>query len=219
MGNCLVKVKTSPPNDYVSTRTSHDVSASSAPADEKPSSSFPLDELPPDLKERIAKFAGPRTTRALREVNRSFRLATASIPKKLVISSIEPGHLRTTLAALPAMSDITVNLTITDTSDDCSTNLAALAQLHPAIRAKIRRLNLRDFRTYKRHAGGLSDANIAVLQSLPQLQTLCLHSCNYLSDAGLAPLQSLTQLQSLDLTGCSNLTDVGLAHLQSLTQL
>ncbi|MCS7272507.1 MAG: hypothetical protein NZ703_15595, partial [Gemmataceae bacterium] len=65
----------------------------------------------------------------------------------------------------------------------------------------------------------ITDAGLAHLAQLTQLQQLDLESCSKITDAGLAHLAPLTQLQHLNLRGCDNITDAGLAHLAKLTQL
>ena len=66
----------------------------------------------------------------------------------------------------------------------------------------------------------ITDAGLDYLISLPlqHLNLACWTHCN-ITDAGLAIVQQLTQLQHLDLTSCSKVTDIGLSHLQGLQQL
>jgi len=63
----------------------------------------------------------------------------------------------------------------------------------------------------------VSDANLASLKGLTQLQSLELKNTD-VTDAGLAIVKGLTHLQSLDLT-TSKVTDAGLANLCELTTL
>ena len=168
---------------------------------------FPLNELPRDLKAYIAKRTTPEANKMLRRTNRSFRQAGAESLTKLNIPAQEINKLTQVLVLLPAVTDVT----ITDLGANPDAYLAALAQLNPAIRSKIRQLDLSE--------RNVTDDGLAHIQSLTQLQSLNLSRCRNLTDAGLAHLKPLTQLQSLNLTSCRNLTDDGLAHLRPLTQL
>jgi Leucine-rich repeat (LRR) protein len=64
----------------------------------------------------------------------------------------------------------------------------------------------------------ISDAGLAHLAGLTQLETLVLQGEPRVSDAGLAHLSGLSQLRTLNL-GRSEVTDEGLAAIRDLTQL
>jgi hypothetical protein len=64
----------------------------------------------------------------------------------------------------------------------------------------------------------ISDAGLANLQGLTQLQKLSLYDNNGISDAGLANLKNAKGLQELDL-GITPIGDAGLEHLADLTKL
>ena len=151
------------------------VSPPAAPAAVLQKSLSPMNALPHEMKAYIAKLAGPEANKALRRTNRSFRQAGAESLTKLNIPAQDINNLTQALASLPAVADVT----ITGLGADPDAYLAALAQLNPTILSKIRQLDL-------------SESN--------------------LTDAGLAHLQPLTQLQSLDLRLCGNLTDAALRH-------
>ena len=66
----------------------------------------------------------------------------------------------------------------------------------------------------------VTDTELAgIIQRNPNLQTLCLNSCQNITDAGLAHLTRLITLQTLNLSGCRNITDAGLEHLTRLITL
>ena len=65
----------------------------------------------------------------------------------------------------------------------------------------------------------VTDAGLAHLKGLPQLQTLDLGLHAQVTDAGLKHLKGLTQLQTLKLDFCPQVTDAGLEHLKGLIQL
>ncbi|MCI0459201.1 MAG: hypothetical protein L0Z62_19770 [Gemmataceae bacterium] len=67
-------------------------------------------------------------------------------------------------------------------------------------------------------ANKLTDKALAHLKHVPKLKELNLAFSNF-SDAGLAQLKGLTELEWLDLSGMRMLTDSGLAHLKRLTSL
>lgn len=59
----------------------------------------------------------------------------------------------------------------------------------------------------------VTDAGLAYLQGVPQLQSLDLASCRQITDAGLAHLRGLTQLKTLNVDG-ARITDSGLVHVR-----
>jgi hypothetical protein len=72
--------------------------------------------------------------------------------------------------------------------------------------------------TYVHFRGALvSDAGLAHLQGLTQLQAIDLHN-SQVSDAGVAHLRGMSQLRALGLWE-TQVSDAGLAHLRGLTQL
>lgn len=205
MGNCFGKMDA--PASRASTPTPPAVSAPAVLAPVVQSDPFPLNQLERDLKELIAKCAGPETNKVLRLTNKSFRQAGATHLTKLAVPASELGRLSNMLASLPGV----IEVTITGLRRGVDAHLKALSQLDPDVLAKIRRLNLSD--------SDVTNAGIAHLQPLTQLQSLDLHSCRDLTDASLLYLQPLTHLQSLDLNSCYKFTDAGLAHVQPLTHL
>jgi uncharacterized membrane protein len=64
----------------------------------------------------------------------------------------------------------------------------------------------------------VTDAGLAHLEGLSNLESLMLRSCTKFSDAGLVHLEGLASLQGLYLDG-AKVTDAGLVHLRRLTQL
>jgi len=64
----------------------------------------------------------------------------------------------------------------------------------------------------------VTDAELADLRELEQLQGLDLESCTSITDAGLEHVRRLTRLQVLFLDG-TQVTDAGLTYLQDLKQL
>ena len=205
MGNCIGK--TNAPALSTLAPAPSVVSPPAAPAAVLHENFSPMNELPRELKAYIAKLAGPEAKRALRLTNSSFRQAVEESVTRLNISAQEINNLPQVLASLPAVTDVT----ITGLGANSDAYLAELAQLNPAIRSKIRQLDLSE--------SSLTDNGLARLQSLTHLQSLNFSGCRNLTDAGLVHLQSLTQLRSLDLSLWHRLTGVGLAHLQPLTQL
>jgi WD40 repeat protein len=66
--------------------------------------------------------------------------------------------------------------------------------------------------------GPVTDAGLAYLKGLPQLQSLNLEECGKITDAGLANVKGLTRLKMLNLRR-TNITDAGMVNLKGLTQL
>ena len=64
----------------------------------------------------------------------------------------------------------------------------------------------------------VTDAGLANLKGLTNLQKLDLTICRKISDAGLVHLRGLTNLQKLYLAG-TKVTDAGLVHLKGFTNL
>jgi len=90
---------------------------------------------------------------------------------KLTIPASELHTLRNTLAALPTVTEIT----ITGLRGDTDANLAAIAQLDPAIRAKIHHIDLSESQ--------VTDAGLVHLQALTQLRSLDLLMCRNITGA------------------------------------
>ncbi len=59
-----------------------------------------------------------------------------------------------------------------------------------------------------------TDAELAYLSGLTQLESINLNDCMQITDAGLAHLKGLAWLRSLNLKGCPNITTIGLMDLQ-----
>lgn len=65
----------------------------------------------------------------------------------------------------------------------------------------------------------VTDAGLAHLEALTQLQMLWINCGSQITDAGLQHLEGLTQLRVLMLAGNSRITDAGLTHLKGLVRL
>jgi hypothetical protein len=65
----------------------------------------------------------------------------------------------------------------------------------------------------------VTDAGLALLAALTALEHLTLRWCAVITDTGLARLKPLTALRHLDLMGCGEVTDAGLAHMRGFARL
>lgn len=65
----------------------------------------------------------------------------------------------------------------------------------------------------------LTDAGLAHVANLPNLNTLAIDCCSRVTSEGLAHLAALDNLHTLNMDGCYSLSDVGLGHLGALEQL
>jgi hypothetical protein len=61
----------------------------------------------------------------------------------------------------------------------------------------------------------ITDAGLAHLRPLSQLQDLNLAGCALITDAGVAQLSSLSRLQRLDVSDCDLITEAGVAQLSA----
>jgi hypothetical protein len=59
----------------------------------------------------------------------------------------------------------------------------------------------------------------SMIQSLPNLTTLVLASCNFVTDSHLAGIHSASKLEILDLSNCLNMTRIGLESVSKLASL
>jgi len=68
--------------------------------------------------------------------------------------------------------------------------------------------------------GNITDAGLAHLKGLKNLESLNLRRCNNITDEGLEFIsENFKNLQSLNLSGCRQITDAGVRHLKGLTNL
>jgi hypothetical protein len=115
-----------------------------------------FNELPNDLKKLIVGRLDPESKKTLRLTNRSFRQVGAERLTKLEIPATELGTLDSLLRGLPYVRTVTI-------SDLDDAGLAQLAAMSPTTRDKITHIRLRD---------SITNAGLASLQGLTQLQSL-----------------------------------------------
>jgi hypothetical protein len=106
------------------------------------------------------------------------------------------------LQAVGSSCSALTRLDISTASDDLAQQLHTLQQL--------RVLSV---------SGRLTDAGLAQLSALSQLQQLSLSCCDAISDAGLAVVTALPALRALSLQSCLQLGDAALALVGQVTQL
>ncbi|NRB41396.1 MAG: hypothetical protein HRU20_23475 [Pseudomonadales bacterium] len=112
------------------------------------------------------------------------------------------------LAELPKLTSINIQRN-RSTADMTRMNLSALGRGFSALR----RLSV----------GGnhITDANVASLTSLTNLQSLTFHTIGFtqITDDGVAMLSNLSDLRELRIDGSVNVTNIGVAHLAKLKKL
>ncbi len=189
--------------------------------------------LPPEVIPEILQHLEPQSHQALRSLNR--QSVAASRERFTQFKTPPVAGLDTwaqVLRAAPAIRAVRVDGGTIVGDRQCAQLLAL-----PVLRdGRIVDLDLRNC-TNLTHAGLpdlaalsalasldlsgalITDATLAYVSGLVQLQKLTLDFCYAVSNTGLEQLQRLLQLTSLSLNGCSNITDAGLAHLAALVRM
>ena len=200
MGNCISRISSLTAGGLQS-GAEHVSSVSPEPP------KFPLNSLSPELKALVAKNLTVPQNKRLRLTNRSFRQAGAPQLQVIKIPLRQIGSLERILKNLADVQKVQ----ITGFGNDPEGELRQLAALNPTCLAKITHLHL--------HHPDISDAALAHLAGMPQMQTLRLMNCPAITDTGLAHLRGMNQLKTLILTHCETVTDTGLGHLAGMSAM